>query len=76
MCQEESARDKIVLCSPFARLHSAALGGLSDKSLAQSYAYRPRPVHELYLYPAPGSLADIDATAAAAATAAVSVLLP
>lgn len=69
MRQEESnmrARAHIhairsLLRSPFARLLGPRSWIIWQEPRAQSYAYRPRPAHELYLYPAPGSLADIDA---------------
>lgn len=65
MCQERKvtcARAiRSLLRSPFARLLRPFVDYLTRASRAESYAYRPRPVHELYLYPAPGSLADIDA---------------
>jgi len=50
-----------LLRSPFARLLGLRSWIIWQEPRAQSYAYRPRPVHELYLYSAPGSLADIDA---------------
>lgn len=67
MRQEESnarahSRDKITLSLAVCAITRAARSWIIwQEPRAQSYAYRPRPVHELYLYPAPGSLADIDA---------------